>query len=77
MTRSRAATANSLRSVSSSRSERSAWDRLSGSPGGTSRPVTPSTTTSASPPTAVATTGTPHAIASSATAPDGSQIAVA
>src|SRR5690625_4314353 len=40
--------------------------------GGTSLPVTPSTTVSVSPPTADATTGTPHAIASSGTIPKGS-----
>ena len=39
------------------------------SPGGTSRPVTPSSTASARPPTALATTGRPYAIASRATTP--------
>ena len=46
--------------------------RRSGSRGGTWTPVTPSTTVSIIPPTAEATTGTPHAIASSGTMPNGS-----
>ncbi|OUD90792.1 hypothetical protein CMMCAS03_09580 [Clavibacter michiganensis subsp. michiganensis] len=43
-----------------------------GSRGGTRIPVTPSTTLSVRPPTADATTGTPEAIASSGTMPNGS-----
>jgi hypothetical protein len=43
-----------------------------GSSGGTSRPVTPSLTTSGIPPTAEATTAVPHAIASRLTIPSGS-----
>jgi hypothetical protein len=44
------------------------------SPGsnGTSQPVAPSTTTSGMPPTAEATTGASHAIASRLTSPNGS-----
>ena len=46
--------------------------RASGSLGGTSIPVSPSTTTSCSPPTRLATTGFPAVAASAATWPQGS-----
>src|SRR3954451_6618636 len=45
---------------------------MSGLRGGTCRPVSPCTTVSTSPPTELAITGTPHAIASSGTIPNGS-----
>jgi hypothetical protein len=56
----------------SASSPRTARASRSGRRGGTCTPVTPSTTVSANPPTAAATTGTPHAIASNATVPNGS-----
>lgn len=43
-----------------------------GSPGGTSSPVTPGQTSSSSPSTPVATTGSPAAIASRTAIPSGS-----
>jgi hypothetical protein len=46
--------------------------RAGASPSGTSRPVTPSCTVVVRPPTREATTGLPHAIASSATMPNDS-----
>ena len=46
--------------------------RDAGSFGGTSRPVTPSSTTSGMPPTREPTTAVPHAIASRLTMPSGS-----
>src|SRR6267143_2791332 len=49
-----------------------AFPRRTGSPGGTRRPVSPSTTTSLIPPTRVATTGVSHAIASRLMIPNGS-----
>src|SRR4051794_18123339 len=66
-----AAPSRARRSGSDS-SEDTASARRSGSRGGTCTPVTPSTTESIIPPTAAATTGTPHAIASRGTIPNGS-----
>ena len=59
-------------SSGSSASSRTAAARARASPGGTSRPVSPSRTTSATPPWAEATTGRPAAPASIATSPRGS-----
>src|SRR5207247_4981569 len=62
--RARAAAPRRLRSSASRRHRSRAEARASASPAGVSRPVTPSSTSSGTPPTRVATTGTPHAAAS-------------
>src|SRR5947208_3253532 len=58
------------RRSSSGSSSFSASAMRSGERGGTCSPVVPSTTVSIRPPTALATTGTPQAMASSGTKPD-------
>jgi len=70
--RSAAPTAYPARLVRSASSRRSAYASATGSCGGTRSPVIPSATTSGRQPVAAATTGTPQAIASSATVPAGS-----
>jgi len=60
------------RRAGSASSARSALASTTGSRGGTSHPVARSTTVSVRPPTALATTGTPQAMASSGTMPNGS-----
>ena len=64
-TRRRAASPSRRASSGSRRSRITASARASGSLGGTRRPVSPSTTSSGLPPTRVATTGRPAAMASS------------
>ena len=71
--RSRAAAPRRRRSSSSPRSRSSASRSADTSRGGTSRPVSPSTTRSSRPPTAPATTGRPYAIASAHTTPKPSR----
>jgi hypothetical protein len=68
--RSPAAMPYAASSTGSARSSRIRLASSDGRPGGTSRPVIPSATMSGWPPTAAATTGVPHAIASTATMAD-------
>src|SRR5579883_764990 len=60
----RAAWPSARRRAGSSSRASSAWANAAGSRGGTSRPLTPGTITSAMPPVGVPTTGSPTAIAS-------------
>ena len=70
--RSRPALASSARRSGDSSSGPITSARDTGSRAGTNAPVTESTTVSDMPPTALATTGTPQAMASSGTMPNGS-----